>query len=90
MNDTRRKAIKKAVEAYLEKTRSAKEELTGILTDIREAEEGSYDNLPENIQYGEKGDAMQDAINALDDLISELDEDDEEIFSEVYATCGVA
>ena len=90
MNDSRRKAIKKAIDAYLEKVNAAKEELTEALTDIREAEEKSYDNLPESLQYGERGDAMQDAINALDDVISELDQDDEEIFSEVSETCGVA
>lgn len=90
MNDSRRKAIKKAIDSYLEKVSAAKEELAEALTDIREAEEESYDNLPESLQYGERGDAMQDAINALDDVISELDQDDEEIFSEVYDTCGVA
>ena len=90
MNDSRRKAIRKAIDTYLEKVSAAKEELTEALTDIREAEEESYDNLPESLQYGERGDAMQDAINALDDVISELDQDDEEIFSEVYDTCGVA
>ena len=90
MNDSRRKAIRKAIDAYLEKVSAAKEELTEALTDIREAEEESSDNLPESLQYGERGDAMQDAINALDDVISELDQDDEEIFSEVYDTCGVA
>lgn len=51
------------------------------LQEVHDEEEEAYDNLPESLQDGEKGDMMQDAIDALDnalfpleDVISSLEE----------------
>ncbi|EHQ4620066.1 hypothetical protein KQ096_005174, partial [Salmonella enterica] len=37
-------------------------------------EEDAFNNLPEGIQNGERGDAMQTAIAALDAAVSALEE----------------
>ena len=75
MNTKRRKAIAKALEDYLNKETAAREELRDVLEAVRDEEEEAYENLPESIQETEKGEFMQDAISALEDLISELDDD---------------
>lgn len=75
MNTKRRKAISKAIEDYLNKETAAREELRNALEAVRDEEEEAYDNLPESIQDTEKGEAMQNAISALEDFISELDDD---------------
>lgn len=62
MNAKRRKQIEKL---------SAKlEELMADLEAIQEEEQECFDNLPENFQYGEKGDRMQECIDTMDDVLS--------------------
>lgn len=41
---------------------------------IKEEEQEYYDNMPESIQYGEKGDKAQEAIDNLDYAYSQIDE----------------
>ena len=74
MNNRRRKAISKALEDYLNRETEAREILRNALEDARSEEENAYENLPEFIQYGEKGEAMQEAVSAIEDFISELDD----------------
>ncbi len=57
MNAERRKAIAKAL--------SDLEGIAATLGDLRDAEQEAYDNTPESLQEGEKGEAMQSAIDAL-------------------------
>lgn len=40
---------------------------------LRDNEQMSYDNLPEGIQYSERGETMQEAIDSLDEAIDSLD-----------------
>ena len=75
MNSRRRKAISKAIEDYLNKETEAREILRNALEDVRSEEENAYENLPESIQYGEKGEAMEEAISALEDFISAIEDD---------------
>ena len=75
MNTKRRKAIAKALEDYLNKETAAREELRDVLEAVRDEEEEAFENLPESIQETERGEIMQDVISALEDLISELDDD---------------
>ena len=75
MNTKRRKAISKALEDYLNKETAARDELRCSLEMIRDEESDAYENLPESIKDGEKGEAMENCIDALDDFISELDDD---------------
>lgn len=44
------------------------------LTEVREQESAAYDNLPESIQEGDRGDEMQEAIDTLDEAIDSLDD----------------
>lgn len=46
------------------------EDVKGELETIRDDEQSYYDNMPESLQGGEKGDKSQEAIDALDEAIS--------------------
>ncbi len=49
--------------------------LTDILEDIKaikEAEEDSFENLPESLQQSEKGQKMEDSVYQLEEAISSL------------------
>ena len=51
-------------------------ELEGLLVEldeIKSAEEEAYDSMPESFQNGEKGDAAQEAISAMDDAYGEIE-----------------
>lgn len=80
MNNTRRKAIADArqmVEAAFEAVEAAR----SAIADLRDEEQDYYDNMPESLQGGEKGDRAQEAINALEAAHDELDGFD---FESVY------
>lgn len=40
---------------------------------IKEEEEEAYDNLPDSFQEGAQGDQMQENIDAMDEVIDNLD-----------------
>lgn len=75
MNKARRKRISKILE-----------QLEGLSVEIEEVmneEQEAYDNLPESIQYSERGENMEgyissldDAMNYVSDAISSLEEID--------------
>ena len=44
------------------------------LQEVHDEEEESYDNLPESMQDGERGELMQDAIDALDNALFPLED----------------
>lgn len=57
----------------------------GIIESVKDDEQEAHDNLPESIQYGEKGQQMEEYIDMLDkvyghcdDLMSIIDEIQEE------------
>ena len=69
MNAFRRKELSRAAE-LLEEARSMKDE-----------EEEAHDNLPESLQYSDKGEAMQDNIDmmvesiyTIESVIEQIDE----------------
>ena len=66
MNKQRRKR--------LEDVASRLEECMADLEYIKEEEQEAYDNLPESIQYSERGDAMQENVDDIDYVISDLDQ----------------
>ena len=39
---------------------------------VRDEEESRYDNLPESLQESDKGSRMQDAIDSMDEAMSDL------------------
>ena len=44
------------------------------LESVRDEEQEAYDNLPESIQYSERGDAMGEYVTDLDDAASSIDD----------------
>jgi hypothetical protein len=66
MNKDRRKALS-AIEAILAEAREQIEA-------IRDEEQDYYDNMPESFQDGEKGQAAEAAVSAMEDAISSIEE----------------
>lgn len=66
MNKTRRKAIEDII-AQLEEQKSA-------IETAQEEEQEAFDNLPESIQYSERGDAMGEYVTDLEQAASDLDD----------------
>ena len=69
MNKERRKAI----DALITEIRSLENEMTCLVQQVGSAveailgdEQDAFDNMPESLQYAEKGEAAQEAINALE------------------------
>ena len=59
----------------------ARDEAMGSLEEVRDEYQEGFDNLPENFQYAATGEAIQEAIDSIEELLSELEcwEDDEYI-----------
>ena len=66
MNKERRKQLQSVIEAL----EGAKE----TLDVLNEEEREYYDNMPESIQNGEKGERSSECIDSLDNAISELED----------------
>lgn len=80
MNKDRRKQIDAAM-AAIEKVKDQFEAALAELADAKEAIDGvkdeeqeAYDNLPESLQDGEKGQQMQYAVEKLEEAVNELEE----------------
>lgn len=69
MNKQRRIRVKDALE-LIDRAR-------GILEEVRDEEQESFDNLPEGLQEGEKGERMQENIDALEEFLDNLEETDD-------------
>lgn len=50
------------------------EHLLGQVTDMKDDEQSKYDNMPEGLQDGEKGERMSEAINELETAEVALEE----------------
>lgn len=51
--------------------------LETILSDIervKDEEELAYDNMPENLQYSDRGEASQEAIDCLEEVYNNMEE----------------
>jgi len=73
MNNQRRKAIQEVMEQLstpLDAITDLKEQLEAIMDEEQEY----YDNMPESLQGGEKGDMAQEAIDQISEAVSTLDE----------------
>lgn len=66
MNNERRKAIEKVQEEL--------QQLYSKLDDLRSDEQDAFDNLPESLQNGDRGEQMQAAIDAIENAMSQIDE----------------
>jgi len=65
MNNDRRKELRRA-HAILET-------LQADIEALRDAEQDAYDNLPESIQNSERGEKIQEAIDALDSAVTNIE-----------------
>lgn len=45
-----------------------------ILEEVKDEEQDSYDNFPENFQYGDRGEEMHGYIKMLDEAYGYLDD----------------
>lgn len=66
MNNDRRARI----QALIDKLEGIKEDIDSI----KEEEQGYYDNMPESIQAGERGDKAQEAIDNLESTLDYLND----------------
>jgi len=66
MNAQRRKKLNEALEML--------DSVKVIIEECLSEEQDSFDNLPEGIQYSERGEKMENAIGSLESAIDSLDE----------------
>lgn len=45
-----------------------------LITDVKNQEEYAYDNLPESLQYSDRGYNMEDNIDKIDDIIEQMED----------------
>lgn len=65
MNKARRKEIARAIELM--------EQAHGILVTVRDEEQEAFDNMPEGLQYSERGEAMEGYIGTIEEVLDYLD-----------------
>ena len=66
MNKERRAEIRNIMYAV--------ENIKTRISDVLDDEQFAYDNMPENLQYSERGEKSQEAIEALESAISSIDD----------------
>lgn len=80
MNKARRAALDKlqdritAAKVGMEALQAEVEQIKDELEALRDEEQDAYDNLPESLQQGEKGQDMEAAIGSMDSGIDGLQE----------------
>lgn len=65
-----------------------RERLTAIkaeLEEVKDGEQDALDNMPENMQDGERGQQMAGNVEIMDDVIDYLDQSDESLSSLIDA-----
>ena len=72
MNKQRRKGIDQIIN-MLENIDL--EEIKDSIQDIIDEEQQTFDDMPENLQQSERAEAMEDAINSLEEAQTDLDGD---------------
>lgn len=71
MNNTRRKAITKLMVQI--------EELRSDLECLLDEEQEAFDNMPEGLQYSERGERMEEIISYIEDAVGSLEEVNENL-----------
>lgn len=66
MNKDRRKALQGIIDQLTE--------LKEAVESLQEEEQEAFDNLPEGIQFSERGESMEEAISNLEDAVNSIDE----------------
>lgn len=65
MNKARRQKLSKAITMI--------EELMSMIEEIKDEEQEAYENLPESLQYSERGEQMDEYIYNLEDVFCDLE-----------------
>lgn len=73
MNAKRRNTINSIINDLIDKFEEIKAEAIDQLSEIRDEEQEAFDNLPEALQDSERGENMQDCIDALESFMSDLE-----------------
>ena len=83
MNRIRRKSLK-AVLGQMDELSTALETVKEALQDVLNEEQEAYDNLPEGLQEADRGQQMQEYIEALEGVVDSLGElDVEDLYSTI-------
>lgn len=69
-NDTRKQLA--ALAARIEACKNEAESIAETLDEIASDERDKFDNMPESLQYSERGEAMERAADALESARDEL------------------
>lgn len=72
MNAKRRKALA-AIITRLEELDSLRSEIKEHLEEVKGEEQEALDNMPESLQESERGQQMQEYIDTIESVITELD-----------------
>lgn len=72
MNKIKRRMLKEIAEK-LQNLEGLKDEILEDLQQVIDDEQESYDNLPESIQDSERGEQMQEYLDTLNDVLSEIE-----------------
>lgn len=72
MNKLRRKELA-VVAGMLEELDALREQIRDRLAEIRDEEQDALDSMPESLQESERGQQMQECIDAMEDITGELD-----------------
>lgn len=88
MNRMRRKELARIVEK-LERLEALRLEIKEELETVMEEEQEALDNMPESLQDGEKGQQMQEYIDAMESALDDLEEIDiDNVRDQLYDICG--
>lgn len=71
MNKQRRKMLEDAQEKLLE--------IRGQIEAVKDEEQEAFDNMPEGLQSGEKGETISGNLDILQDIVDQLEEIDSNI-----------
>jgi predicted nuclease with TOPRIM domain len=83
MNAQRRKDIE-AIRARLEQMQTMRDDIRDEVDSLRADENDARENLPDSLKEGEKGEKMQSAVDALQEVYDALDGlDFDELFSQL-------
>lgn len=84
MNKARRNALKKALPLILE-AQKAMEKALNIVSEAKDEEKDTYDNLNTSMQEGDLGQSIEEAINLLEEITDSFDAIDLKIIAEKIA-----
>lgn len=79
MNNEQRKRLNKIAEAIEE----AISDFGSQIQEIADEEQEKYDNMPENLQGSERGEAFDETVMLLEDIVGELSQCAESIQSQI-------